>query len=194
VVRELKDKTFGDRRAAAQLALKEGRAEVGVARKAVEEARASFAEASALSSADNLDRDAIREALLAERVEQIVVEKAEKALARAEDRLAELEAEADRVIRQEAYGWATKCLAEAEAAFRDKYAPSLAAVLDALAIAAAAERAVGAANRSLPEGAEAFSLPFGFDGETLPRFLHVEALDGRGRTVWTGDQHSRPAA
>ncbi len=181
-----------DGRSAAEVEVKNCRAEVETARKRFAEAKASCAEASARVSAGGLDRDAIRAALLAEQVEQRVVENAEAALKKAETRLAESEAEADRRRRQAVYDRALGRLTEAEAAFRDKYAPSLGAVLDALAIAAAAENAVAEANANLPEGAEPFAPPFGFSGGA-PRFLQITALDGRGQKLWTGDQFARPA-
>lgn len=180
-------------RSAAEVAVKTGRAEVEAATKRLAEARASLVEANSRASAGGLDREAVREALFAEQLEQRLVENAEAALEKSKAELAERAAEADRVARQATYDRTCKALDDAEAVFREKYAPNSMALIDAMSIAAVAEKAVAEANALLPAGAEPLTLPFNFGGAT-PKFARLVLSDARGREIWTGDQFTRPTA
>ena len=194
MARELKQSVSGAAliasRAATEVAVKNAHAEVEAAAKQLGEANASLAEARAQVSAGGLDRDAIREALLGEQIEQRFHDNAAAALEKAKAQLADLEAEAELASRQALSDQALEKIGAVAAAYPEMYVRSLTSLLDLMSIAAEAEKLAAEANaRPLP-GAEPITLPFNLGH--APKFAKVTFYDGPGKLLWEGDQYARP--
>jgi hypothetical protein len=175
----------GAARAKVELDLKAARASVEAAEGNLKAAEASL-EAAKQAVTAATERETIRAALIDEQIEERLFANAATGLAAAQKRLAEVEAEADQVRRRATFDRALKHAAKAKTAFAEKYAPAMKELLDVLAVAAAAEKAITAANANLPPGESPFAA-FGFAG-AAPKVLQLVACDARGRTLWTGDQ------
>jgi hypothetical protein len=172
-------------RARAELDVKGARAEVATAADNLEAAKATLDAAKRAVTAAT-ERETIRARLVDVQVEEQLALNAETALVTAQKRLAEAAAAADQSRRRATFDRAAKRAAEAKTAFADKYAPAMKELLDVLAVAAAAEKAITEANANLPPGESPFAA-FGFEG-AAPKILQLVACDARGRTLWTGDQ------